>query len=510
MGRWEKIIDAEEVTSEAALQLLIDAAFANEDLNQTAASSTLTYSDPARPLVRFSEGDQIWWQLPGILDKEARPVKRIAWTYGSPTTYQVQGSRILSGDAGIAKAVDYLLRQFQRRRGAGAGAAAVPLSADVTGAYIHLLAEAQTIAADGEDIAYAGVHIIQPYGFPPITFPITEVPILLSGYYDIRHDHVWDEFTGGGSVQVVRNRDGADVTVWPPALARGAWDAASFPGTVFSQVFSQETAPAVPLIEGDIVRVFLNPGSTDQDLLYAKLVLDLVDRAPSTPSEPRSYEEVVLADGPTGYWQLDEGVGNQPDASGNGHHWNLDNGTVSEVTGLMVDGSGRGAVDINADWSQSDDEFLFLGTDPFTLEVWIAPDQIGAGAILFHCGTPAASTSNGYRLRQNVDGTLTVRRGDGSGSDTATTTTAMVVDTTYHVVATYDGATLQMYVNGVADGGSSSSTRSISDVGQVLNVCEQSDSGENWTGVGDEFAIYPRALTAGEIAEHYAVGTQGI
>lgn len=298
MGRWERIIDAENITSEAALQLLIDAAFADEDLNQTAASAKLSYSDPARPLVRFDAGDRVWWQFPGVLDKEARPVKRVAWSFGAPTTYQVQGSKVLSEDAGIAQGVDYLLRQFTRRRGATANEnpSDLPtlLVGGVQGAYIHLTATAdQTIAAAGTDIEWAA-NEIAPYSFEVASYPVESIEIPHAGYYDLHFTCKWDTFAGGGDVTITRTRNGVAEVIWPPANDP-LWDATA--GDRFS-----ETAKAIPCEAGDELKVTVGHGATSETLESAVMVCELVDhfgtrRAPGPNTQVTSEPSVAADDG---------------------------------------------------------------------------------------------------------------------------------------------------------------------------------------------------------------------
>lgn len=115
VGRWERIVDAEHLASEEALQEFLTAQFEEEAANRTAASAIVLGSDPQPPLVAYTEGHKIWWHFPGTLERQAKTVRRISWLLGDEVRYEVQGSRILTPEAAMAAAVDKLLGQFRRR-----------------------------------------------------------------------------------------------------------------------------------------------------------------------------------------------------------------------------------------------------------------------------------------------------------------------------------------------------------------------------------------------------------
>jgi hypothetical protein len=78
-----------------------------------------------------------------------------------------------------------------------------------------------------------------------------------------------------------------------------------------------------------------------------------------------------------------------------------------------------------------------------------------------------------------------------------------------HVVVTYDGATMSLYVNGVL-ASSGASTRSISTLPDPFRVATYSDflsSADCFPGTIDEVAMYDHALSAARVARHYHVGS---
>ncbi len=64
------------------------------------------------PLVDYTPGDLISFQLPPQLAKESRRIQQITWRNTQPATYQVTGSRVFEGKAGAWENVRKLLRRF--------------------------------------------------------------------------------------------------------------------------------------------------------------------------------------------------------------------------------------------------------------------------------------------------------------------------------------------------------------------------------------------------------------
>jgi len=83
--------------------------------------------------------------------------------------------------------------------------------------------------------------------------------------------------------------------------------------------------------------------------------------------------------------------------------------------------------------------------------------------------------------------------------------TVLQTDTWYHVVTTWDGDTITSYVNGTPDRSVAASESLLA--GTVgFTIGEASNGGLTFSGLIDEAALYNRALTAGEVQEHYQGG----
>ena len=97
----------------------------------------------------------------------------------------------------------------------------------------------------------------------------------------------------------------------------------------------------------------------------------------------------------------------------------------------------------------------------------------------------------------------------GSGAYTATGSTTLVANSSYHLAATYDSATgtARVYVDGVLDGTASSGVLPLQSGLSPIYVARSGWGGFNIDGRGSHFAVYPSALSASRIAAHFAALT---
>jgi hypothetical protein len=291
--------------------------------------------------------------------------------------------------------------------------------------------------------------------------------------------------------------------VWPPADDPGLWS------TTDGQFF-EGTAHAIECQADDLLAVMLDADDASaQTLASATCAVYLVDRAGS----PSAYAEVVLGDGPLAYWRLDEQSGTSAadiagHASGPFPATYVNTPTLG-VAGIMQDGSGSPAVDLVAassehvlglDWSAFD----FDGLKTYTVEIWFNLDVITSGMLI---GKQTAGTDEGWEMSLNTS-TLQFHRDNGTAGVVNSGT--LLVDTDYHGVCTFDGTTMRLYVNGAEVDTDTGGIGNITANNIAVFIGRDIDTpGFNVDGTLDEIAVYDRALTAVEVAEHYAIGTRG-
>lgn len=81
----------------------------------------------------------------------------------------------------------------------------------------------------------------------------------------------------------------------------------------------------------------------------------------------------------------------------------------------------------------------------------------------------------------------------------------------YHVVGTYDGTTLRIYVNGVQEDSSNISQGSLPSSGAPLSIGEYANQDNPyWAGSVDEVKIFNRVLSAREVAAEHSAQASGI
>jgi len=191
-----------------------------------------------------------------------------------------------------------------------------------------------------------------------------------------------------------------------------------------------------------------------------------------------------------GYWKFD---GNANDSSGNGLDGTIMGDPVfaEGVAGMALDFDGDG------DYVDCGNDPLFDITGEISVSAWLNIRSIPnawTGAVV--------KGENAWRLG-NVDmdprfhfGITIWNAPDTASVDGAT---AVGYNEWHHVTGTFDGANINVYLDGVLDG-SNPTTEPIGISTTNLFIGENSESpGRSWDGLIDEVMIYNRTLSDGEI-----------
>jgi hypothetical protein len=219
-----------------------------------------------------------------------------------------------------------------------------------------------------------------------------------------------------------------------------------------------------------------------------------------------SYAATVLSDGPIAYWRLDDTTtATAKDYSGNGYDGSYQGGVTLEVPGAIADDPDT-AVQFDGNTGKMvanlPTRFEFAGTAAYSIEVWAKPTSSSAGMGILGKSVYTSATSgySGWYVAYTSNGYLdNWRNNDEAGNPQSATGTFM------HVVATYDGTTLYVYLNGQPFANAATTT-TLATTGAPLTAGSVANWG-NFTGVLDEIAIYDKALSQARIAAHYARGT---
>lgn len=142
----------------------------------------------------------------------------------------------------------------------------------------------------------------------------------------------------------------------------------------------------------------------------------------------------------------------------------------------------------------------------FTISSWIKLSTTGTEKPIYS-GRDVGTGSPIVNFQISSGNTLVIalRNNSGSGLATAVSSGTFTTGTWYHVVVTYSSGTMQLYINGSADGSGSYSG------GTWSNINDTRFGRDNWNntymnGAIDETGIWTRALSSGEVTSLYNSG----
>ena len=211
-----------------------------------------------------------------------------------------------------------------------------------------------------------------------------------------------------------------------------------------------------------------------------------------------SYDDLVLADGPVGYWPLYETAGAAAEDLVGANDGTYVNTPTLNVATLVADDPG-GSVQVVA--ANSEEITLpAIRLDAIgSVEFWF---KWTAGSVLFR---DHSQLSNVGWLALDSTGTFQVRV--RAVQINTSKTTAQVRDgNIHHFVLAKSGANVEVYLDGASIGTSAAATDVLTDVPwhfgrNGLNVGQYSDA------VFQKIALYDIRLSGADISAHYAAGT---
>ena len=218
-----------------------------------------------------------------------------------------------------------------------------------------------------------------------------------------------------------------------------------------------------------------------------------------------TYSQVVLADSPLAYWRLGEGSGTLADDLVGSQ-----NGTYVNTPTLGVAGaSGDGNTAVRL--APPDDEYvnvssLHAAPSNLSIELWVNSNGNPNSGVGLAGWWDADDNRAQIYWPSTTELRIGIQNGPGTTSPLIVTgLTALANANWHHVVATQDGTSTRLYVDGVLVGGPLARTWTGSTFTDNFRVGQYAGtSGSAANASVDEVAVYNRALTAAEVAEHYA------
>ena len=242
---------------------------------------------------------------------------------------------------------------------------------------------------------------------------------------------------------------------------------------------------------------------------------------PPPPIVHGAYAQIVISDGPVAYWRLGEADGsNIFDSSGNDHHGAAD-GIENSITylgeSLVPAESGNGSITLAGFDRLLIPGFDKIGADGYTAEYWVKlagyPEACCAG--LVGDGQPGGDFfMMNYLIGpgQGDDGAIRPHFSFGNTPVSITTTApdVLALDTTYHVVTTWDttAGTGNVYLDGQLVLSEAVSSNPPSAAQNAYPIYIGRDGRENRPSnyMIDEVAMYDYPLSAEQVLNHFNIG----
>jgi len=211
--------------------------------------------------------------------------------------------------------------------------------------------------------------------------------------------------------------------------------------------------------------------------------------------------EDTMTRGLVGSWSFDEGKGQVAnDASGNGNNGTLGSSAIADSADPeWVTGKNAGALrfDGKNDYIEKT-SFSGLSSSAITVEAWVKGNfNSNWVRILNHEWESSSGSWLLFLKNSEVDFGLYT-----TSQVKAIKTIALNNNTWYHIVGTYDGTTVKVYVNGVL-GVSQPVSTSLDSSG---NIDVGGKDAGSFNGLIDDVHIYNLALTEAEVKYHYNQG----
>ena len=224
-----------------------------------------------------------------------------------------------------------------------------------------------------------------------------------------------------------------------------------------------------------------------------------------------TYSQTVLADSPLAYWRLGEASGTSAaDASGNGRTGSYVASPTLGVPGALSESNT--AVGFNGSSQYVNVPYTAaLNPAQFTVEAW-AYVTGGQGAYRSIVTSRDYSTNNarGFVIYAAADNTWQFWDGAGTGWGIVYGPPVTLSQWT-HLVGTYDGTTMRLYVNGALIGATPSGY--VQNTQRPLRIASgRTESTPTFylPGRVDEAAVYGSALSATRVQAHFAAaGSSG-
>ena len=212
------------------------------------------------------------------------------------------------------------------------------------------------------------------------------------------------------------------------------------------------------------------------------------------------YPTAVARTAPSAWWRFEEAAGGSlPDAVGDA------DGRLRGDSSLGAPGAadGSGALATAGGYAEVAAEVFDEPTGPFTVEAWVNSDEPPTGDGIGLVEKYAPPASDGFLLRLDGAGRPLFGTMDGQSLALTTGRTPLGIGEWHHVVGAFDGRELRVYADGVLMGSTATTVTPRVGARSLKLGARGDDRGQRLEGRLDEVALYDRALTSDEVAQHF-------
>jgi hypothetical protein len=227
------------------------------------------------------------------------------------------------------------------------------------------------------------------------------------------------------------------------------------------------------------------------------------DADTDAPDGGDAYRQAVMADAPLSYWRLNETAG--PVAK---DEMGRVDGTYSGGCSFGVPGATRVGTAVHFDGNNCNvdlgDNFPFTMNAAFSIEAWAVSESGTYRHVFTREVRNSTAPVDGYAVLLDTQTSAYFERYVNGGSH-ATPSASFASGKLTHLVATYDGSQLRIFVNGTL-----SQTTTSNDQMRTFSVhafigC--AGTSNYFQGVIDEVAIYGKALDPTRVQAHFEAAT---
>lgn len=211
-----------------------------------------------------------------------------------------------------------------------------------------------------------------------------------------------------------------------------------------------------------------------------------------------AYRTAVMADGPTAYWRMNELAGTvMADETGTNPGSYVGSPTlgaaspISDGTAVTFNGTSQYATVPDSVSTRTDNRV-------FSFEMWIKPVSVGPVTQSLACKGSAAGRD--YYL-YIYNGTLSFNQPGATPNND--TTAALTAGVWQHVVLTWDGTAIRVYINGALVVTQARTLGAYTSSAQPMYLAAYFDTTTGYSGSMDEFAFYQSVLPAARVTAHY-------